>query len=72
MTPFMVQVPVVDKDIIQTHPGMGFGSNSRVLYVPSSTIRDQNPTYVNTGWLDWALYSTQPQRLLIKEVVANC
>ena len=72
MTPFMVQVPVVDNAIFQTYPEMGFGNNGRLLYVPSSPIRDQNPTYVNTGWLDWALYSTQPQHLLIKEVIANC
>ena len=72
MTPFMVHLPVVDKNIIQTYPKMGAGSNSELLYVPCSATMQQNATYVHSGRLYWALYSAQAQHLLIKEIVSSC
>ena len=72
MTPFMVHLPVVDKNIIEAYPEMGESRNSGLLYIPSSAAMDQNATYVHSGRLDWALYSAQVQHQLIKEIVGSC
>ena len=66
MTPFMALLPLLDKKIVQTYPDMGAGGNGGLFYVPSSATVEQNPSYVQSGRLDWSSYSTQGQHLLIK------
>ena len=72
MTPYMVHLPVVDKNIIQAYPEMGVGSNSRLLYIPCSATMEQNAMCVHSGRLDWAFYSGQVQHFLIKEIFGSC
>ena len=49
MTPFMVHLPTVDKNIIEAYPEMGEGRNSGLLYITSSATMEQNATYVHNG-----------------------
>ena len=72
MTPFMVHLLVVDKNIIEAYPEMGEGRNSGFLYIPSSATMEQNEMHVHSGRLDWQLYPAQAQHQLIKEIVGSC
>ena len=72
MTPFMALLPLLDKKIVQTYPDMGAGGNGGLFYIPSSATVEQNPSYVQSGRLNWSSYSTQGQHLLIKEIIGGC
>ena len=72
MMPFMALLPLLDKKIVQTYPDMGVGGNRGLFYVPSSATVEQNPSYVQSGRLDWSSYSAQGQHLLIKEIIGGC
>ena len=54
MTPFMVLLPLLDKKIVQTYPNMGVGGKGGLFYIPSSATVEQNPSYVQSGRLDWS------------------
>ena len=71
MTPFMALLPLLDKKIVQTYPDMGVGGNGGLFYIPSATV-EQNPSYVQSGRLNWSSYSAQGQHLLIKEIIGRC
>ena len=72
MMPFMALLPLLDKKIVQTYPDMGVGGNGGLFYVPSSATVEQDPSYVQSGRLDWSSYSAQGQHLLIKEIISGC
>ena len=72
MTPFLALLPLLDEKIVQTYPDMGMGINGSLFYVPSSATVEQNPSYVQSGRLDWSSYSAQGQHLLIKEIIGGC
>ena len=72
MMPFMALLPLLDKKIVQTYPDMGAGGNGGLFYVPSSATVEQNPSYVQSGRLDWSSYSAQGQHLLTKEIIGGC
>ena len=51
---------------------MGAGGNGGLFYISSSATVEQNPSYVQSGRLNWSSYSAKGQHLLIKEIIGGC